>query len=609
MFFLILAYLSQSIALNVYQIPNCADQQSKLRFPKLDISGSDCGIQNLLIENFNNFSSIKLYCVNTTNCDYYELNLKFVPDHPIVLSNELSFKSIKTNDLFWKYFLRFIFFNVKKVDKNLAIFDNFTIQPEIQIIFSLIMLDFGDCTLSESSKFTLFRNTYSVVFEKVRYKSLICPLIFYNKSISLLTFDSISETLVFNNQVRFIDLNYSIVLKIEQLFLKGHLISLSDNFFNLKMFSNLNFLIIFGKIKFIDWSVIFEMNNLRTFSIYSNDFHNFIYNNYKWFELIDQYRTEKITFWFSNLDNYSFPNEDFCVFYKFPELKKVKFEITLSSAFCNCVLYWISNKQCLNYLQQNCNFELWSNNCQNFTTRTAIIGKDFTIWNKLDYLITGALLNIVTLFGNLIFGSIALITNTITIFVCFRCKKFLSKTKCNTISIEIYNLIIFCSLVNVFYCIIQLLHFLNACPIINGTFCLNINQNIFIQYYEIYFVDFIGGILKSLSNILNICISVARCLTICENTMLFRIYMLYKKLTKNNFKFIFFLVLILILIMTNVDKINSTIVLNAAESLNLDYYGVPMRNWLIIEDVKVSNENFGYQDTYIKKIIFFFYLY
>ncbi|RNA44432.1 hypothetical protein BpHYR1_049087 [Brachionus plicatilis] len=143
--------------------------KTKFQFISPPTVGSGCTLKNININNFNNLSSIILRCVNMSNCDFDEINLKFIPNHPLVLSNELSINFVQ-EDFFWK--------------------------PELQFTYSKLKLNYDQCILSESPKFHLFRNTFSVLFEKVKYVSRICPLIFVNKSVVLVKFDSMSDTYI-----------------------------------------------------------------------------------------------------------------------------------------------------------------------------------------------------------------------------------------------------------------------------------------------------------------------------------------------------------------------------------------------------------------------------
>ncbi|CAF0705403.1 unnamed protein product [Brachionus calyciflorus] len=608
MFYLILFYLSQSFALNLYNWSNCTDQKSLIKFIQLNVDSksyeNDCKLQNINIENFKNLSEIKLNCVHMTNCDYTDMSFKFIPKHSLVLSNDLSFNFNNPEDLFWNYFSTFIFYNIRSIDKNLKIFDKFKNQPEIRIAYSKLKLSSNKCTLSQS--FTLFRNCYSIRFEKVKYVSSICPLIFHNKSFTFIKFESISDTLIFNNKINFIDLNTSIETRIDQVFLRGHLISISNNSFNTNIFRRTNFLFILGKIKKFDWSVILQLNNLNMLTLSNNDLHTFLYNNYKWFEVLDKSRINKIEIWFINEDNYTFPNQDFCIFYKFSKFKLIKFEYNLISKICNCVTFWIAKGLCSESFSQNCSYEKMSNNCQNFQIHSALLGKDFTIPYKLDYLITGAILSYITSTGSLLFGTIAFVTNMISIFVIIRCKRLLKLDKNKHIQIKIYNLMILSSLINMIYCLIQLFHIMNSCALLNGLFCSNVSKNILAQYYEIYCVDFIAGFLKSLSNILNICISFARCFAISQNTRLFKIYLFCDMRTSKVFKKIFLVFLFALLIGTNIDKLNSSIVYDPDGSFDPDYFGIPMRNWMLRNDIEVIDGNFGLDNNLLKKNNYFF---
>ncbi|RNA44431.1 hypothetical protein BpHYR1_049086 [Brachionus plicatilis] len=297
----------------------------------------------------------------------------------------------------------------------------------------------------------------------------------------------------------------------------------------------------------MDWSVILDFRNLDLILLSLFDLHNFLYDNYKWFKVLEKRRIKKITLWLSNQDNYSFPDHDFCVFFKFPQYRLVELRFSLIMLDCNCVLFWISKSLCSNFSPINCSFEKWANNCDSFKTHAALFGKDFTIQSKLGYLISGAILNNVFSIGSILFGTIAIVTNML-------------------------------SVINITYCLIQLFHLMNSCAITSG-FCSAVYRGIFAQYYEIYVVDFFAGFLK--------------CWAICQNTRLFNSYLYLQRVITKLFKRVLLIIFILFLIATNVDKLNSTKVSYLDGSFDPDYYGIPMRNWLVREDISVISENFG----------------
>ncbi|RNA04142.1 hypothetical protein BpHYR1_031730 [Brachionus plicatilis] len=154
------------------------------------------------------------------------------------------------------------------------------------------------------------------------------------------------------------------------------------------------------------------------------------------------------------------------------------------------------------------------------------------------------------------------------------CKNLQVNSFKSKMTFTLYNFMTVCSIVNLFYCLILAFHIMNSCTVINGIFCSSLYGNVLVQYYEIYLVDFLCGILRTLSNILNIWISLFRCFIIDDKSKFFN---LITKLAKSK----------------NGD-------------FDPDYYGFPMRNWFITEDVEVSTDYYGFETKKLSKNRFFF---
>lgn len=100
-----------------------------------------------------------------------------------------------------------------------------------------------------------------------------------------------------------------------------------------------------------------------------------------------------------------------------------------------------------------------------------------------------------------LFSSIGILTNLLSIFASWPRKE---KTD------HLLNLMLLNSILNLIYCLINLIHLINICVAVNGIFCSAINRKYLSQVYDIYIVEFMGSILKLSSSFISILISLIR---------------------------------------------------------------------------------------------------
>lgn len=114
----------------------------------------------------------------------------------------------------------------------------------------------------------------------------------------------------------------------------------------------------------------------------------------------------------------------------------------------------------------------------------------------------------------------------------------------------------------------------SMCVGLNGIFCPHFSRKILVQLYEIYLVDFIGGVLKTLSNFLTVSISINRYFLLRNDKFL---EYLTLKLKKKSF---IAAIGILIAVFINLDKLLTSVV-NADKFLietYQSYQEFPRRN-------------------------------
>lgn len=196
-------------------------------------------------------------------------------------------------------------------------------------------------------------------------------------------------------------------------------------------------------------------------------------------------------------------------------------------------------KKCnFNHKFKNCN----SNNFKKFAKTNP----------QMEFLYISEVFDFLLLILNPLICSLGLISNILNFRILSLIKnKEKSKKNWNK-DHTMYGLMSINAILNVFYLIIRLLHLMSRCISQNGIFCSKINKLLEIQYFNIYVVDIFGNILKILSNITLIGISLNRYMLLHE-----KVRLIYEKyLSKSKMaKLIFILILLGCLVSIVIGKI------------------------------------------------------
>ncbi|RNA16528.1 hypothetical protein BpHYR1_016453 [Brachionus plicatilis] len=205
--------------------------------------------------------------------------------------------------------------------------------------------------------------------------------------------------------------------------------------------------------------------------------------------------------------SYQFPDEDICLFRKFPKNRPIV--PILQAKSCSCTTIWIlQNDDSLRkkkidelnlYLCSNktCDFDKMISKCVEPKSKKFVK-------NKIDFLYDTSKIAFV----------LGLLMNTINVWILS------GNDKENNFQSLIFKLMITNSILNFIYCFINLFHLINMCIFFNGFLCSKFYRSVLAQLYDIYFVEFFGSILKTLSNCLMAMISIDRYFLIKGNFQL-----------------------------------------------------------------------------------------
>ena len=303
------------------------------------------------------------------------LVLKIYARENILLDNSLDLRGIRS---MFNYVEIILFQNIKGFNQKTI--SNVKFLFKIEIDFENIQFDFyqnntliddKNCIEANfNAKLTNFIGSLTKLklMENVFYNSKVCPYVFMNTDLEQISFDKITNSLIFKNRLEFLNsdarnlslnVNYLIFLSLKMAYE-----SLTSRILHPSVYKVLRILLIDGLVEKIDPD-LFERNtfkSLRLISFSTQNLKEIFYSGTKWMSHLNKnvrvYR-EKEFYMQKNLDRsiflefiqyefsiinriYSFPNEDICLFKNFPHAQLVLPVIVLNQMIeCSCTLIWL----------------------------------------------------------------------------------------------------------------------------------------------------------------------------------------------------------------------------------------------------------------------------
>ena len=541
------------------------------------------------------FNSTEIYSYNVTfpliifeefnelnvNCKYLQYDaeiVKFYATNDILFENDLDLRNVmklfkfnKKNDV-----KTILFQNIKGFNHKLTDFIPEIYYNNYKIIFNNLEFQFflnGTQITTEMCSRENFNFKNLNIFGSLQditlgfeifYTKNVCPFIFMNTNLRRLVIKQITNSLIFRNQLEFIDINQTdnfdlnttrlFMLKIQVVF-----DVVSIRLVNKFVFKNLVGLYISGQINEIQSDLFVFLNKIRFISINIENTRQFFHTGIKWMQSINKGLNVNLI----NITNttislnlivnsrvivnfaeditvfgtvYNYPDEDFCLFKDFPHAQLVYPSITLTETVnCSCTLLWLIrySKYYMNedythydeglYWDYPIYFNLYSvRNClhQNFNKLLSACNLETRLegcFNKNETLYFSSFstnANYVFLFKTLqyvigvyvkpFFCVIGISTNLIVFFVVTNKKK---KKNFNN---SMYKHIKVNSVFNTLLCIINLISLMNLCIFPKLSYCSSIYKNKLSQYLKIYLIYLLGNSVKICCNCSYIAFSVSR---------------------------------------------------------------------------------------------------
>ncbi|CAF0908417.1 unnamed protein product [Brachionus calyciflorus] len=474
---------------------------------------------------------------------------------------------------------------------NSFYFDNFTYYPQdnyfgnenINIYFTKL----NKIDLNSSEIFTFFIDKYSYRYVRVNlYDSIFngkscffsvnngifnrldeltfsytvkffkqtCPFIFQNTNLQYLKIYGQSYSFIKHNILGFIDFNQqsigSKILNLELSFYKAYL---SKEILNKLVFENVEKIFINGLVDSLESDLFENFHKVELINFHIENLQYFLSKNNRWLASLNKnnYNNTKIVYIRFDIlpveSDYSFPDSDLCFFKDFPHDNFVYplFKEDIFFLNCSCTLLWLlkntyllrNNLKTIDYLTtyitldtsepcvsrdefnkslEHCKFDMRFKLCEsnNFSVKK--------IKSMLEYVYDFKIILYFIIFVSPILGIIALVSNTFNLIVILNIWHKDEDFRMN-------RAIFINSIFNILYVFIFLFHMINECVTRQGNFCSSINRSVYSQYFKIYIFFFNGNILKLLSSLSSVSISVNRFILLDNNDKSFFYKIFVKK--------------------------------------------------------------------------------
>ncbi|CAF0720767.1 unnamed protein product [Brachionus calyciflorus] len=224
----------------------------------------------------------------------------------------------------------------------------------------------------QKENFTVFKNLQQIQFGiTVKYFPNTCPLIFDGLNLFSLRFLGISNTLIKQNILSFIQVDNMSSPVIHQLTFRFYKFKLTKNLTSKKLFERTNSLSLIGSLEGIDSESLIIFKNLEELNLQLTNFGVLMSQNSAWLFIFLNNIHKKFNLNLIVKSSYDFPNADFCLYLYFPKNGSINPVIHLRNITCSCTIFWLLQNDnrlqseyiiqmnrylCNNYKNLYCNF-------------------------------------------------------------------------------------------------------------------------------------------------------------------------------------------------------------------------------------------------------------
>ena len=571
---------------------------------------SEINIQNvtyLAFYSFKSFQEIELNCSNKYSILEIRklqssLNIVFVPSDSLLI--EKSFTDFLSNSFDKMNLIMFeesiiILQNIKGIQNDLFFPNEYLKNAQLILTFSIF--DFYHFNEKVSNKAmcglvkgfnSFFTQFFTLMVTKAKYPEFLCPNIFHMSSLIKLTLNDISNSLLFKNRINILEYSFSDEKKSSLQYLEINFYNeeLNTRLLSKQMFINVKNIWLMGKIERLEVNVFdgFELKRLK-FSL--ENLKDFFHSTSKSWTTFLNKNTKNNSNIYSNFllvsfdfpkrfgsfnEEYTYPDEDFCLFAEYPNDRLVFYHIVSNEILeCSCTQRFLMRKN------EMIKDQLWSNKlierneysfyynyvfisnfnstyeyCRSdFYNTTPSFKCDFTkmasLCNQINFLAespTKSFLNndtdvyflilwlqfILLVIANPILCCLSVITNSLTIIV------ICNKSKKKDFKDQMYKLMILNAMFNIFFCLISITKLGNECIYYYWSiFCSSVYQSVFMQYFKIIVVDFLGNTIRTCCGLSYLAFSLSRFILISDDLKKNKFLVKFSKIKIKNLLILF----------------------------------------------------------------------
>ena len=563
--FLIWLYLILIFNISKARLENCSDWTEKHVFRTNERPFFNITPHVIIFEDFEQFSNIES-CKHRIKTVY----LKLFPAYEYLLVNSnlnitqlfAIFDVVKTTIFFYK--LKGFNQNFRTLPLRYYLKSNDIRIYDSYFDFFLngtTLIDEHLCSLEhfDSNYTNFFGSMTRISFaENTLYSKRVCPYVFMNTNLIMIVLQQITNSLIFKNQLEFLNVNSTADLNTHHLsFVVLYLAyeELSLKILNKQVFRHIRYLALNGFIHGIEEDLFANFVDLQYVSLSIENLRKFLHLfSLKWLNSINKYINVDFYVKQENLLNqvkivkfnecvsiflksYDYPDEDICLFQHFPHNQLVYPSIMLENEIpsCSCTIIWLIQHSDI-YLTSDYSeyaFKTVSFNLSRFKTQIAISclsGHDLSRrihacnfpdrFNKCHVMVnTRHLIKMSELDISFYFKwiqyiiavfvkPILLLTGIVSNFAVILVLK--NKLKRKILSNLMYKHIFANAVFNLIFCAIHSFSLINVCIFPRTSFCSQVFRTAFSQIFKIYGILFIGNVIRLCCNVSYLTFSVSR---------------------------------------------------------------------------------------------------
>ena len=487
--------------------------------------------------------------------------------------------------------------NKFSVNKSTMLLNSFSYLYIISSIFTFYNendaeINLDECDFKNFNKFIIFKSIYYLVLEmNVQFNQKMCPLMFLNSDVFSLQLVKLTDSFIQQNKFQFLNLNhtninFNLSSTISRVVMAIFDYKLDNELLNKEVFKNIRYAKFKGTISNIDKDTFSSMKSMKKLVFFLANLREFFHSGTEWFNSLTTnlnvslsdsnlnfYEEELMKVYFlwdavTSLDIYDYPNEDFCLIYKFP-IERLIVPILNQGTHsellknCSCSIIWLLRysktfekfvdkffyyqnqydglvyRNTYSYYAEfdnassifmwnifditnlcliddaetefmKCDFSKRLADCEN-ATKKSYQTKDYDNMFKLNEKFLTAKFIISIIFFPVI-SFLSFIANFLCAAVIIR----------ENFKDPIYKYLKFNSIFNSMYCFLMTFRLIVECFGLSSIFCSNVYYLEFTQYFKIIFILYFGNVLKLLSNITFLSITISRYIMVSNEMTKFK---------------------------------------------------------------------------------------